>query len=124
MEKYDKFNEQLIGFSIPVGAFSGLIASVVAGLELPSIIGQGTAGGILTAGLISIIINRFEIEYNILKLFVAGIFSGAMAGFWIGLLTAWTINGSYLYGALIGSGIGLVGGILLILLTHHFSKRK
>ena len=124
MKSDNSFNEKLIGFSIPIGTFSGIIATFISRAELSSVLPQGIAGGILTAALISIIIRRFKGELSLEKFFLAGIFSGALAGCWLGLLTAWTINGSYLYGALVGSGTGLFGGTLLILLTHHFSKGK
>ena len=119
----DNFNQRLIGFGIPVGALSGIAAAFIARSELSTILPQGIAGGILTAALISIIIGRFERKLSLSSLLAAGIFAGAIAGCWLGLLATWTIDGSYLYGALTGTVIGLVGGVLIILLTHHFSKR-
>jgi len=124
MKNDDNFNQQLIGFSIPVGALSGIAASFIARAELSIILPQGIAGGILTAALISIIIRRFVSRFSLSSLLAAGIFAGTIAGCWLGLLTSWVRDGSYLYGTLTGGGIGLVGGTLLILLTYQFSKGK
>ena len=124
MKNDGNFNQQLIGFGIPVGTLSGLAAAFIARAELSAILPQGIAGGILTAALIAIIINGFAGEFSLSKLLAAGIISGAIAGSWLGLLAAWTIDGSYLYGAITGIGTGLVGGALIILLTYHFSERE
>ena len=122
MKNDGNFTQQLIGFGIPVGTVSGIAAAFITRVELPTILPQGIAGGVLTAALIAIIITRFAGEFSLFKLLVAGIISGAIAGCWLGLLAAWTIGVSYLYGAITGIGIGLVGGALIILLTYHFSK--
>ena len=123
MKNDDNFNQQLVGFSIPVGVLSGIAAAFLAGSELSTILPQGIAGGILTAALITIIIKRFEDKFSLSSLLVAGIFAGTVSGFWLGLLTSWALDSSYLYGALTGGGIGLVGGPSIILLSNYFSNR-
>ena len=119
----DNFNQRLIGFSIPVGTVSGIAASFIASSELSTILPQGIAGGILTGALISIIIGRFENTLSLSSILAAGIFAGTVAGCWLGLLSSWALDGSYLYGALTGGGIGLVGGTFIVLLASSFSKR-
>ncbi len=124
MKNADNFTQKLIGFSIPVGTVSGIAASFIASSEFSTILPQGIAGGILTGALISIIIGRFENKLSLSSLLAAGIFAGAIAGCWLGLLTSWALGGSQLFeGALTGGGIGLVGGTFIVLLSSSFSKR-
>ncbi len=120
MGDVNDFSRLLFGFGISVGALAGVVVSFVSRVELGLLLSFGVAGGILVASLITLVIRYSGFGGSFLEFVLVGLGSGFFVGTCFGLLVAWTVDGSYFSGSLIGGGVGLLAGALLVLVASYF----
>lgn len=124
MKNHDELSKSLIGFGIPIGALAGIVTSLISRTELTYVLPLGIPGGFLTAALITIVISRTGWGETFTGLTLVGLGPGAVVGAAMGALAAWTLNGDYLSGFLLGGGLGLTAGVLLIFLVTYFGEQN
>lgn len=109
-----------VAVGLVLGSSVGTLVALAAGVEVPSLLGYGTGGGLVVGGFSGrlVEVNRGENRFGTRAVGGSGAI-GLLVGAGVGGLVAWVLAGNLILGigvgALAGLGHGLlVGSILLV----------
>ncbi|MFA9516873.1 hypothetical protein ACERIT_06605 [Halopenitus sp. H-Gu1] len=115
------------GGGIPIGAGIGGTAAMITGLqsEFAVLAGFGAAGGLVVGGFAGRFtdgnLNHDNWQYRVLAY---TLFVSLTVGVFLGILTAWMVDGSYTIGAVAGSATGGVFGIFMSGILISASRKE